>query len=74
MYIRLDVFAALLRIRPGELLHAVRTTGEMGGMTLPARSRVRGEAIMFDQAEATDFAARWHAREPQEGPPASGAP
>ena len=64
MYMRLNVFADLLRVRSGELLHAMRTTGELDGMMLPARRQVRGAAIMFDQAEATEFAARWHAREP----------
>lgn len=28
MYIRLDEFAILLRVRPGELLNAVHTKGE----------------------------------------------
>lgn len=72
MYIRLDVFAGLLRVRPGELLHAVRTSGTLDGMSLPARHQVRGAAIMFDQAEATEFASRWHAREPGPAPSASG--
>lgn len=74
MYIRLDVFASLLGVRPGELLHAVRTRGELDGMVLPARHQVRGAAVMFDQAEATVFAMRWHAREPEAEPPASGDP
>lgn len=74
MYIRLDVFADLLRVPPGELLHAVRTTGELDGMLLPARRQVRGAALMFDQAEATAFAARWLAREPVDHPAPSGEP
>ncbi|CDK23950.1 hypothetical protein LA637_p2078 (plasmid) [Erwinia amylovora LA637] len=72
MYIRLDVFAGLLRIRPGELLHAVRNSGTLDGMPLPARHQVRGAAVMFDHAEASEFARRWHAREPVAAPPASG--
>lgn len=72
MYIRLDVFASLLRVRPGELLHAVRTGGTLDGMTLPARRQVRGAAVMFDQGEATAFAERWHAREPDAAPVADG--
>lgn len=72
MYIRLDVFAGLLGVRPGELLHAVRTTGELDGMPLPARRQVRGAALMFYHAEATEFAARWHAREPDDHPAPSG--
>lgn len=74
MYIRLDVFASLLRVRPGELLHAVRTTGELDGLLLPARRQVRGAALMFDHAEATAFAARWHGREPADHPTPSGEP
>jgi len=74
MYMRLDVLAGLLRVRPGELLHAVRTTGELDGMLLPARRQVRGAALMFDHAEATAFAARWHAREPADYPVSSGEP
>ncbi|MDI9280103.1 hypothetical protein QMZ65_23065 [Pantoea sp. EABMAA-21] len=74
MYIRLDVFAGLLNVRPGEVLHAARTDGVLDGMTLPARRQVRGAALMFDQAEAVSFAEQWHAREPEAGPEASGAP
>lgn len=70
MYIRLDVFAGLLNIRPGELLHAVRT----GGLQLPPARTVRGAALMFDQAQATAFAATWHARMPEAEPAASGDP
>lgn len=72
MYIRLEVFASLLRVRPGELLHAARTSGALDGMPLPARHQVRGAAVMFDQAEATAFATRWHAREPEAAPAAPG--
>lgn len=74
MYIRLDVFAGLLKVRSGDLLHAVRTRGELDGMPLPARHQVRGAAVMFDQMEAIAFAARWHAREPEAAPAASGDP
>ncbi|ORM58667.1 hypothetical protein HA45_23035, partial [Pantoea rodasii] len=59
MHIRLDVFASLLRVRPGALVHAVRTGGELDGMALPARRRGRGGAVMFNLAEATAFATRW---------------
>lgn len=72
MYIRLNVFAGLLRVRPGELLHAVRTSGTLDGMPLPARHQVRGAAVMFDQAEATEFAGCWHARAPEAAPAVSG--
>jgi len=74
MYMQLDVFADLLRVRSGELLHAVRTTGELDGMRLPVRIQVRGAAVMFDQTEAMDFAARWHGREPDNNAASSGAP
>lgn len=71
MLMRLDVFAALLGIRPGELLHAIRTEGLLEGMTLPARRQVRGSAVMFNHEEAITFAKRWQAREAQ---PLSGTP
>lgn len=74
MYMQLDVFADLLRVRSGELLHAVRTTGELDGMRLPVRIQVRGAAVMFDQTEAMDFAARWHGRKPDNNADSSGAP
>ncbi|MBY4841255.1 hypothetical protein [Pantoea sp. DY-5] len=74
MYIRLDVFAGLLNIRPGELLHAVRTGGVMQGLQLPSARKIRGATLMFDQALATAFAAEWHAREPEAEPAASGEP
>lgn len=74
MYMRLDVFADLLRVRSAELLHAVRTSGELDGMMLPARRQVRGAAIMFSQAEAVDFATRWHCRKPDSPLASSGAP
>lgn len=72
MYIHLDVFAGMLNVRQRELLHAVRSTGELEGLLLPARHQVRGAAVMFDQTEAVEFAARWHAREPEAASPASG--
>lgn len=72
MFMRLDVFAALLGIRPGELLHAARMDGLLGGMALPARRQVRGAAAMFDHAEAMDFVVRWHARVPEQAPVTSG--
>lgn len=74
MYMRLDVFADLLRVRSGVLLHAVRTTGELDGMRLPVRRQVRGAAIMFNQVEAMEFAARWHGREQDNHSVPSGAP
>lgn len=49
MYMQLDVFADLLRVRSEELLHAVRTTGELDGMRLPVRIQVRGAAVMFER-------------------------
>lgn len=64
MYIRLDVFASLLRVRPGELLHAARTGGMFDGVQLPPSRQIRGATLMFDQAEAISFAERWHARLP----------
>lgn len=72
MYIRLDVFAGLLNVRPGELLHAVRTGGTLQGLPLPPARKVRGAALMFDQARAEAFSAMWHAREPEAEPAASG--
>lgn len=74
MYIRLDVFAGLLNVRPGELLHAVQSGGVLQGLQLPPGRKVRGAALMFDQARATAFATMWHAREPEAEPAASGEP
>lgn len=56
MYIRLDLFADMLRIRPGDLLQAVRTDGMLAGLHLPQRRQVRGAAVMFLQEEAIAFA------------------
>lgn len=74
MFMRLDMFAALLDIRPGELLHAVRTDGLLGGMELPARWQVRGAAVMFNHEEAITFAKRWQTRDIGPSPASSGQP
>lgn len=74
MFMRLDMFAALLGVRPGELLHAARVDGLFGGMALPARRQVRGAAAMFDHAEATAFAERWHALRSESATATSGQP
>ncbi|MEN4664596.1 hypothetical protein [Pantoea agglomerans] len=74
MYMRLDMFAALLGIRPGVLLHAARTDGLLGGMTLPARRQVRGAAVMFNHEEAISFAKRWQTQETESLPASSGQP
>lgn len=63
MFIRLDVFAEMLKTTPDELLHAARSTGELEGLTLPSRTHIRGALMMFDYEEAVKFAARWHARD-----------
>ena len=62
MYIRLDLFAGMLSIRPGDLLHAVRTDGMLQGLPLPRRRHVRGAAVMFVQDEALAFVQQWEAR------------
>lgn len=64
MLIRLDVFAEMLNIRPGELQHAASTDGELDGLALPAHRRIRGAMMMFDQTEAAAFAQLWHTRSP----------
>ena len=74
MYMRLDMFAALIGIRPGEMLHAVRTDGLLGGMALPARRQVLGAAVMFNHEEAIAFAKRWQTREIEPSPASSGLP
>jgi len=74
MYMRLDMFAALLGIRPGELLHAVRTDGLLGGMALPARRQVLGATVMFNHEEAIAFAKRWQMQEIEPSPVSSGQP
>ncbi|MGP2416707.1 hypothetical protein [Pantoea ananatis] len=71
MYIRLDLFADMLRIRPGDLLQAVRTDGMLAGLHLPQRRQVRGAAVMFLQEEAIAFAKQWQTR--STAPPAPDA-
>ncbi|WP_342656098.1 hypothetical protein GKC68_00475 (plasmid) [Pantoea sp. RSPAM1] len=71
MYIRLDLFADMLRIRPGDLLQAVRTDGMLAGLHLPQRRQVRGAAVMFLQEEAIAFAKQWQRRSTE--PPAPNA-
>lgn len=71
MYIRLDFFADMLRIRPGDLLQAVRTDGMLAGLHLPQRRQVRGAAVMFLQEEAIAFAEQWQTRSTE--PPAPNA-
>ncbi len=62
MYIRLDLFAEMLGIRPGDLLQATRTDGMLAGFTLPRRRQVRGAAVMFLQEEAVAFLKQWQTR------------
>ncbi|MDE8559419.1 hypothetical protein [Pantoea vagans] len=62
MYIRLDLFAEMLGIRPGELLQATRTGGVLAGFNLPRRRQVRGAAVMFLQDEAIAFLKQWQTR------------
>ena len=71
MYIRLDLFADMLRIRPGDLLQAVHTDGMLAGLRLPRRRQVRGAAVMFLQKEAIAFAKQWQTRSTE--PPAPNA-
>lgn len=61
MYIRLDVLTGMLGVRPGKLLHAIRTNGQLEGLPLPARRQIRGAVVMFDQSEAIAFLPRWYA-------------
>ncbi|OWS75087.1 hypothetical protein CBW22_13835 [Pantoea sp. VS1] len=62
MYIRLDLFAEMLGIRPGDLLQATRTDGMLAGFTLPRGRQVRGAAVMFLQEEAEAFLKQWQTR------------
>ena len=62
MYIRLDLFAEMLGIRPGDLLQATRTDGMLAGFTLPRPRQVRGAAVMFLQEEAAAFLRQWQTR------------
>lgn len=62
MYIRLDVFADMLGVRPRELRHAIRTGNGLDGLDLPAYRHVRGATVMFDHDEAISFSQKWHAR------------
>ncbi|ADP10989.1 hypothetical protein EJP617_13080 [Erwinia sp. Ejp617] len=62
MLINLNTFAAMLRARPGELLHNVRNTGCFKGMTLPRAidknldKRYKfAPHYMFDMTDAIEF-------------------
>ncbi|WP_336732226.1 hypothetical protein [Pantoea ananatis] len=74
MYIRLDLFADMLRIRPGDLLQAVRTDGMLAGLHLPPRRQVRGAAVMFLQEEAIAFAKQWQTRSTEPSAPNADEP
>lgn len=62
MLILLDVFAELLGIRPEELLQVAHTGGGLEGLQLPSHQHLLRAAMMFDYAEATEFAHKWHER------------
>ena len=74
MYIRLDLFADMLGILPGDLLRATRTNGMLAGLPLPRRREVRGAAVMFLQDEAIAFSKQWQKRSPEPSPPNPGEP
>ena len=74
MYIRLDVFADMLDIKPAELLQAARTTGHLAGIPLPFHRQVRGAMVMFRQDQATSFINKWQRRPSVTPPPVSGGP
>lgn len=62
MYIRLDIFAEMLGIRPKELRHAIRTGNGLDGLDLPEFRKVRGATVMFDHDGAIAFSQNWHVR------------
>lgn len=74
MYIRLDLFADMLGIRPGDILRATRTDGMLAGLPLPRRRQVRGAAVMFLQDEAIAFSKQWQTRSSEPSPPDAGEP
>ncbi|QZY97655.1 hypothetical protein [Pantoea dispersa] len=72
MYIRLDLFADMLGIRPGDLLRATRTDAMLAGLPLPRRRQVRGAAVMFLKDEAIAFSRQWQTRSSEPSPPYAG--
>ncbi|WP_324030846.1 hypothetical protein GC087_25420 (plasmid) [Pantoea sp. JZ2] len=62
----------MLRIRPGDLLQAVRTDGMLDGLPLPHSRQVRGAAVMFLQEEAIAFAEQWQTRSSVPSAPEAG--
>lgn len=62
MYIRLDVFAEMLGIKPGELRYTMRTGRELDGLNLPPYRQVKGATVMFEYNDALAFLEKWHAR------------
>lgn len=74
MYIRLDLFAEMLGIRPGDLLQATCTDGMLAGFNLPRRRQVRGATVMFLQDEAAAFLKQWQMRSSEPPVPDAGEP
>jgi hypothetical protein len=74
MYIRLDLFAELLGIRPGNLLQAIRTDGILAGINLPRSRQVRGADAMFLKDEAFAFLKEWQMRLSEPPVPDAGEP
>lgn len=58
MRLRLDLFAKMLGMKPGALLHVLRTQEHLEGIPLPKKFR-RGSTIFFEQSECLLFIARW---------------
>ncbi|ROC77438.1 hypothetical protein [Enterobacter hormaechei] len=72
MRISLDSFADMLGMKAGEVLHVLRTGGELDGVPLPAtlRRKIRhtvpdGSRATLDLPlkEATDFMQKWQERD-----------
>ncbi|EOZ6414793.1 hypothetical protein ACQUXI_003936 [Cronobacter turicensis] len=71
MRITLDSFAAMLGMKTGEVLHILRTGGELDGVPLPAtlRRKIRQTdpdglrpSLDLPLQEATDFMLKWRER------------
>lgn len=68
MRISLDSFAAMLSMKTGEVLHILRTGGELDGVPLPAtlRRKIRQTerpSLDLPLQEAKDFMLKWRQRD-----------
>lgn len=61
MKISVDVFAQMLKVKPGQIVWAVKDNNELMGLTLPRSSRTNPtRPLMFDLKESMVFAEKFH--------------